>query len=315
MFKLLLIIALFFSSAFSCSALQITFKRDARVDGKSVILGDIAQFDENTEMTQALASQRVTQSPPPGESVSLNSLAIKKQLVSTLSLPGSIHWTGSPTVMLKRSGIHIGSTNIKEIIAEYLRRNAENLPDADIRFIPAALPLPFILPKGTLTYEVIPSNPRILGSSRFSIIFKVNDRVAKNMSVRGKIEALATVVVAAVRLKKGTVLSSDKLTLALKDLNQLSNPGFNISYFSGKKMRQNIRAGTPISLSMVTSLPVVKRGERVKIVISSGSMHLSASGIARSDGRHNQMIRVQNINSKKIIHCRVAAPGLVEVIL
>jgi flagella basal body P-ring formation protein FlgA len=315
MFKLLLIIALFFGSVFPCSALQITFKQDALVERMNVTLGDIAQFDENTEMTQALGSQRVAQAPPPGKTVSLNSLAIKKQLVTTLSLPGSIHWTGSPTVILKRSGIHIGSTKIKEIIAEYLRRNAENLPDADMRFIPAALPLPFILPVGILTYEVIPSNPRILGSSRFSIIFRVNDRVAKNMSVRGKIEALAPVVVATVRLKKGAVLSPDNLTLALKDLNQLSNPGFNINNFSGKIMRQNIRAGTPISRSMVTSLPVVKRGERVKIIISSGQMHLSASGIARADGRHNQMIRVQNIHSKKIIHCRVAAPGLVEVIL
>ncbi len=315
MFKLLLINALFFSSLLPCSALQITFKQDARVDGVRTTLGDVAEFDANTEMAQALASQRVAQSPPPGETVTLNSLAIKKQLITTLSLPGSISWNGSRTVNLKRNGIHIGSTKIQEIIAEYLRLNSENLPDAEIRFIPAALPLPFILPVGALTYEVIPSNPRILGSSRFSIIFRVNNRVAKNMSVRGRIEALAPVVVATGRLAKGSILSPGNLTLAIKDLNKVSNPGLDINNFSGKKLKRNIKAGTPVTRAMVTSLPVVRRGERVKIVISSGPMHLSASGIARTDGSHNQMIRVQNINSKKIIHCRVAAPGLVEVIL
>lgn len=315
MLKSLLIIVLFLGSVAPSTALQITFKQNGQVEGPRVTLGDIVRFDEETEMTQALASQKVAQSPPPGESIRLNSLSIKKQLISTLSLPGSILWNGSRTVHLTRTGIHIGSTRIQQIIAEYLRLNRENLPDAEIRFISAALPLPFILPAGTLTYEVIPSNPRILGSSRFSIIFRVDNRVAKNMSVRGKIEALAPVVVAGKRLKRGTVLSPSDLTLAVKDLNEVTSPGLNINNFSGKKLRRNIKAGTPITSTMVVSLPVIKRGERVKIVISSGAMHLSAIGIARANGGQNQMIRVQNINSNKIIYCRVAAPGLVEVIL
>jgi len=315
MFKLLLITIFFLGSVLPCTALQVTFMQDARTDSSFVTLGDITQFDEDTEMAQALASQKVAQSPPPGETISINSLAIKKQLITTLSLPDSILWNGARSVHLKRTGIHIGSTKIEKIIAEYLHRNRENLPDADIRFIPAALPIPFILPVGSLTYEVIPSNPRILGSSRFSIIFRVDNHVAKNMSVRGRVEALAPVVVATGRLKKGTILSPGNLTLAVKDLNEFSNPGLDINNFSGKKLKRNVKAGTPVTRAMVTSLPVVKRGERVKIVISSGPMHLSASGIARTDGGHNQMIRVQNINSKKIIHCRVTAPGLVEVIL
>ena len=51
------------------------------------------------------------------------------------------------------------------------------------------------------------------------------------------------------------------------------------------------------------------------MVINHGSMHLSTVGIARNNGRQDQMIRVQNINSNKIVYCRVAAPGLVEVVL
>ncbi len=33
------------------------------------------------------------------------------------------------------------------------------------------------------------------------------------------------------------------------------------------------------------------------------------------DQKKNQIIRVQNSSSNKLIYCRVAAPGLVEVIL
>jgi len=315
MFKLLLITGLFIGSVLPCAALQVTFKQNGEVDGVIVTLGDIAQFDDNSEMARALASQKVTQAPPPGESISLNSLAIKQYLENTLSLTSTIQWNGAATVSLTRTGIHIGSTRIQKIIADYLQQNSANLPDAEIRFIPAALPLPFVLPKGKLTYEVIPSSPRILGSSRFSIIFRVDNQVAKNMSVKGKIEALAPVVVAVRRLKKGAILSPSDLTLAVKNLNEVSNPGLDVNNFSRKKLTRNIKAGTVITLPMIAVVPIIKRGERVKIVISSGQLHLTASGIARTDGSRDQMIRVQNSNSNKIIHCRVAAPGLVEVLL
>lgn len=298
-----------------CSALQITFKQEAVVDRAVVTLGDIVQFDEKSEMTQALGSRKVAQSPPPGESVVLRSLSIKKNLVSSLSLSDMIEWNGSPSVTLKRTGILIGSTKIQAIIAEYLSQNKADLPDAEIRFIPATLPLPFNLPTGEFSYEVIPSNPRILGSSKFSIIFRVDNRVAKNMSVKGRIEALAPVVVATSKLQKGTVLTSGNLSLAVKDLSEIAEPGLDINNFLGKKIKRSLRPGAPVHTSMVEICPIIQRGERVKMVINHGSMHLSTVGIARNNGRQDQMIRVQNISSNKIVYCRVAAPGLVEVVL
>ncbi len=315
MAKILLLILFTILSVNPCFALQITFKQEARVDRTVVTLGDIAQFDEKSEMSQALASQKVTQAPPPGESVVLRSLSIKQNLVSSLSLSEMIDWNGSPSVTLSRTGILIGPTRIQTIIAEYLHRNKADLPDAEVRFIPATLPLPFSVPTGKLSYEVVPSNPRILGSSKFSIIFRVDNRVAKNISVKGRVEALAPVVVATSKLQKGTVLTSNNLALAVKDLSEIAAPGLDINKFIGKKLKRSLRPGAPVHTSMVEACPIIERGERVKIVINHGSMHLSTMGIARNNGRQDQMIRVQNINSNKIVYCRVAAPGLVEVVL
>jgi len=315
MVKLLFLIVFTISLVDPCSALQITFKKEALVDRAVVTLGDIAQFDEKSEMAQALGSQKVAQSPPPGELAVLRSLSIKQNLVSSLSLSETIEWNGSPSVTLNRTGILIGSTRIQTIIAEYLAQNKADLPDAEIRFIPATLPLPFNLPTGKLSYEVIPSNPQILGSSKFSIIFRVDDRVAKNMSVKGRVEALAPVVVATSKLQKGTVLTPGNLALAVKDLSEIAAAGLDINQFIGKRLKRSLRPGAPVYTTMVEACPIIQRGERVKIVINHGSMHLSTMGIARNNGRQDQMIRVQNISSNKIVYCRVAAPGLVEVVL
>lgn len=313
--KVFLIICLFVGLVQTANALEITFKTSCSVNDSVIKLGDIVSFDEETEMTRAMATLTVGPAPSPGGKSSLLSLSVKENLISSQSLPQDIRWTGSPTVTVQRLGVTVGSETILSIIAEYINKNQNNLPEAEIRFIPSSLPLPFTLPTGVLTHEVIPSNPDILDSSRFSIIFRVDEKVVKNMSVLGKIEALAHVVVAIGPLKKGQILRPQNLSTAVMDIGSMRNPGLDLEDFIGKKLQRSLRAGSPVLLSMVESLPVVQRGERVKIVINSGPLHLTATGLAHSDGILDQMIRVQNINSRKIIYCRVAAPGLVEVIL
>jgi flagella basal body P-ring formation protein FlgA len=44
-----------------------------------------------------------------------------------------------------------------------------------------------------------------------------------------------------------------------------------------------------------------------------GTMQLSASGLAKTDGRLGESIGVKNISSNKMIHARVAGPGIVTV--
>ena len=285
------------------------------MDSKTITLGDIASFDENNDFTHALATQPVRQAPPPGESINLRSIKIKHYLVSRQPLLADAKWKGPPTVTVQRRGVTIGTTQIQAAIDGYIVENRNNLPTADIRFIPNALPLPFMVPTGNLTHEVIPSNPGIIGSSRFSIIFRVDGQVVKNMSVRGRTEALAEVVVTAKPLKKGHHISPNDLTTAVVDISKQGTSSKAIEDFVGKKLKRSLRAGNVVLTSMVETPPIVRRGERVKIVISTGHLLLTATGLAHSDGAVDEMIRVKNINSNKTIYCRVAAPGLVEVLL
>ena len=296
--------------------LEVRFKKDANVNRSTIRLGDIVTFDEQTPTAQALASQIITQAPEPGGDIILRSDRILQELHRNLPvLPPNTKWSGAVSVSIHRNGITIDSSKIAAIISEYISSHKADLPDADIRFIPATLPLPFILPRGEMRYEVIPSDPSILGSSRFSIIFRVDDTVVKNMSVRGRTEAIAPVVVSATPVKRGTILQPRHLRLVPKDISHLPGYSFSIENVSGKKLTRSLRSGSPVLRSMLTTLPVVHRGEKVKIVVQSGPMILTATGVAFKDGRTNQMIRVQNLSSKKIVYCRVAAPGLVEVVL
>lgn len=311
----IILVGLLLCPVLSASALEISFRAESAVDAATLRLGDLVDFDQQTEMARALATLPVGEAAPPGEKISLRAIDIRDAVISTQKLPADIRWTGSPTVTILRNGMSIGPDRIEKIIAAFIKKNQNHLPEAEIRFIPDALPLPFTLPMGELSYEVTPSNPNILGSSRMSIIFRIDDTVVKNMSVRGAVEAMAQIVVCTSSLKRGEILRPQDLSTALMDISGIDSPGFAPDDFIGKKLQRSLRAGSPVIESIVEALPIVRRGERVKIVVNSGPLHLSATGLAGSDGALDEMIQVRNTNSNKMVYCRVAAPGLVEVLL
>ena len=315
MTRALLTILLLLGLLESSPALEITFNQSAQVDDSVIRLGDVAKCNEQSPLAEALASQPVGQAPAPGESLVLRSQNIKQYLLANRSLPGDISWNGSPTIQVSRQGVIISADRIQTIIAEYISTNKKNLPKADVRFIPNSMPLPFTVPKGNLAYDVIPSNPGILNSSSFSIIFKIDGKVVKNMSVRGKIEALAKIVVAAESLKKGLVLQPQHLNIVAMDINEIASPALDSHDLIGMQLTRALATGSPVLESMVEALPVVRRGQKVKIVVETGSLHLTATGLAHSDGKLDQMIKIQNIDSNKTLHGRVTGPGVVEVIL
>lgn len=309
---ILLVVLLSTSTAYG---LTVQFQSTAKVKGVNITLGDIATIDEESEFALALGSQVVTAAPPPGQEMKLISRRVISHLRSTQNLPDSIYWEGSPSVKVVRSSIQVTGNQIETLIANYLEDNSDQLPDAEIRFIPMAKPMPFLLPVGQLSWDVIPSNPAIMGSNRFSIIFKVDGKVRKNMSVRGNLEMIAPVAVTTKTLAKNTIISPDHLTMVKKDISTLSHPCLDPATIIGKRLSRRVKAGKVISVNQVKFPPTIQKGELVRIILLHGGLQLTATGVARSDGLQDQTIQVQNLTSKKIVYCRVASKGIVEVTL
>jgi flagellar basal body P-ring formation protein FlgA len=299
----------------SANALIVDFKSVTDVRGVSITLGDIADFDTDNDLSRALASQIIGQSPPPGETIPISAKNVIQALVPQLAPGTDIRWEGSATVQVTRASMRISPGKISQIIDDYLYENRHRLPDAEIRFIAKSQPLPFLLPKGELSWEIFPSNPNIVGSRRFSLIFRVDGRVRKNMSVRGKLEMLASIAITAAPLKKGAILSESNLAMATRDISSMKSPCFDISMVRGKIINRSLKEGKPLSLTNVVFPPMVLKGQLVRIVVNHNGMHLTATGIARGNGKLDDTIRVQNTSSKKTVYCRVAAPGIVEVTL
>ncbi len=303
--------ALFFLIiAASCFGFEFRLREQVLVKGAMVTLGDVADLDASASH---LADLRLLSSPDPGQEQVVSADIIKKNVLQRAPELGEVRWSGAASVKIRRDGMVVDQPVIEEILADYLQANRGFLPQARISFKALRFPPTIILPRGQLTTEVLPSDPQILDSRRFSIVFRVDGEAVENLSIRGELEAMALVVVAATDLSRGSVLSSQDLNLVEMDIVGMRNPCFDINELTGKKLKRALRLGSPIDRTTVEFPPMVARGEVVTIILRHGSMELTARGEARQDGQSGETIRVRNSASQRDILGRVVAPGVIEV--
>jgi flagella basal body P-ring formation protein FlgA len=309
---MLLMFPLLFAIPATAATVDLTFRENGSTSGERILLGEIAEVTVDGKKDEALEQRPVTASPAPGVSVKLETSAVVTFLQQTETAE-AINWQGPQFISVTREGITIDKQRLQQILAEYLANNLDKLPKAEIRFASLKTPPKFTLPKGKLEWQVIPSKPDIIGSSSFAIIFKINGQTVRNISVQGRIEALADVVTAAVTLHRGAIITAGQIKMTRQNLIHLNEPCLDAGTVIGMRVKRTITAGHVIDKRFLEENPTVSKGEVVKILAGKGPMLLSTTGIAMADGKPGEMIRVENISSRKLIYCRVNSPGIVTV--
>jgi len=297
----------------SCFALTVTFHEEAEVTASHVTLADVAAFDEDSALAKALASKQIAFSPKAGASITVTKRSIKDKLIRQTPENTDIIWEGAPAILVTRRGIPIVPQDIEATITEYLFEKSDDLPSADYSFVPRELPLPFMLPTGALEIDVIPANPNVIGSRRITLIYKVDGKIVKNISIRGKLKAMAPVAILTQNVKRGSILHPNMVQLQTKDLGKLRTPCTDLREVLGKRLTRSLRSGVVLDLSSIEFPPVIRKGQLVKILLRNNGLQLSATGISSMNGKQDQIIRVINTGSQKMIYCKVLSPGIVEV--
>ncbi|MCP4581893.1 MAG: flagellar basal body P-ring formation protein FlgA [candidate division Zixibacteria bacterium] len=82
-------------------------------------------------------------------------------------------------------------------------------------------------------------------------------------------------------------------------------PLTDLTLLEGKQARKYIRPGSIIYPSMIENIPVLKLGDKVKILIEKGSIIVTADGLVRQKGSTGDIIRVVNTGSKKTIKAEI----------
>ncbi|GGX50447.1 flagellar basal body P-ring formation chaperone FlgA [Saccharospirillum salsuginis] len=123
------------------------------------------------------------------------------------------------------------------------------------------------------------------------------------------------VVVAAGSLSRGHRLTASDLTLRTLDIGTLRLGYFDsIDSLEGYEVARPVQPGDVITPHMAEPPVMVKRGDRVVIIATTGGgLSVRTLGEALRDGPSGEQIPVRNLTSRKVVHAYVKSKGVVEI--
>ncbi len=131
-----------------------------------------------------------------------------------------------------------------------------------------------------------------------------NGKLIKRFTIPVKYKKISYVVFSKEVIKKGEIITREKIELK----KYIGNPRHlitSIQSIVGSRAKINIRKGIPIKDYMIQPNYLVNRGSSVKIIYNKGLIHIELLGRALENGLLNQIIKVKNISTGKVISCKV----------
>jgi flagella basal body P-ring formation protein FlgA len=113
---------------------------------------------------------------------------------------------------------------------------------------------------------------------------------------------------------RGEALSALDVIVETRMLPGLASPYVGrIEDLKGRVTRRPIPAGSAVTADALGPVLLIKRGQRVMLAAATGGIEVRAPGLALADASATQHVRVQNLNSLKIVEGVAETPGVVRV--
>jgi flagella basal body P-ring formation protein FlgA len=149
-------------------------------------------------------------------------------------------------------------------------------------------------------------------------IFVLEFEDDKKITATADIKAYDHILVSRRAFKKGYYLQKDDVYTMLMDVQKIPNnalKGKDIGKVVGKQLLRSIIANMPLSSGMVSETPIVKRGQRVILLVESEGLKITAIGEMKKDSAVGKYAKVINLASKKIVTGLLINKNTVKMVL
>jgi len=211
------------------------------------------------------------------------------------------------------TGLIKGST-IRSAVKAYIEKN---MPwDKDNVHIMFPTGTPDVSYSGDIIgYEVRAGrNEEYIGDTVFKVLFFRDDTLIREEPVRVRIEVMLDIPVSTRALDRDVEIRKEDIKIAGRWFTRMPYSAItDPAEIIGKRAASSIRPNCEITRSMVKNSLLVTRGKIVRIVLENGPMRILSVGLAEENGGRNDVIRVRNTSSNKMVYARVIENSLVKV--
>ncbi len=295
--------------------LTVQFKTHATVQNEVVYLGDIATVKGSPRSwVDRISRARIGEAPEVGEVLILSREEIAAH-VERANLLSYIASKGIPEqIEVVREGQVVEREEITQILEEHLRAKiADSKKTLAIRDLQGYEPL--TLPPGPYVCEVlVPDSVSRGGGFTATLSFLQEERLIAKTRIRARAEIQGYVVTARNGLRRHQEIGEKDVSLVKKDMNLIPPDAVtDVREVVDKRMMISLNGQEVLRQSMVEAIPLVKKGDRVLLIIDNEKFKITTFGEVKEDGRRGDWVKLVNISSKKEVSGRVVDAHTVVV--
>jgi flagellar basal body P-ring formation protein FlgA len=295
---------------------QVAFHDGRPVKRAEIVLSDIADITADQDSLRlALSQLKIGKAAIPGynrrfdtERISITYLnPFRKQL-------GDIEVSGPRVVSISTAS----RTLTDAVISETLRKQILDKAPFDkdkIQFNFTSVPGQVIIPD-TECQLILEPKPDCewRGSQTLDVAVRCGDETIKKFPVTLCFRVFESVCVAEEKIKRGTVLAVSDVRSEIRETTNINEHVFHKTQdVVGKQTEQTLLPGMVLTDRNVNNPPLVRKGQRVRIIVRENSATVEVDGVAKEDGLMGERIRVRSQLNQKLVTGFVCGDGMVTL--
>ena len=167
--------------------------------------------------------------------------------------------------------------------------------------------------KKELIYKIMGSSQRA-GRIPMLLEIRINDQFQKRIQFNTKVLVSQKVIKTIRAVRRGEILSKDEIRAeTIKTERPSKNAITNMDYALGYEASRSLSIGQILVPNFIKRPALGNRGDKILITAQKGGMIITTAGILKEDGYKDAMVRVLNMDSKKIIYGRLINSNTVKV--
>lgn len=288
-------------------SLPVALKPAAAIEGDTVKLGDL------WDNLGAKGETVIANAPQPGKRVTADA-----RWLAAVAQANQIDWRPASAfdrIVIERAGQVVDVSAIEDEIKEALGR--EGVPGPLELEISNRTALNMVVPAGSLADVAIRDVAWDARTSRFGATVEVpaGSPTALRQRVTGRVFSIARVPVLSHGMSRGDVIAHDDIEwMDMRADGVRGDIATDPRQLIGLEPRRSVRQGAPVRLSEVQRPVLVTRNSNVTMVLSTPFMSLTAQGRVAEDGGKGDVVRVTNLQTKRVVEAVVDGPGRVTVV-
>ncbi|MBU1169650.1 MAG: flagellar basal body P-ring formation chaperone FlgA [Proteobacteria bacterium] len=286
----------------------------SNVPGSDVCLKDIADIHGSDSVYEQIKNLMITLAPRPGKKRRFPGSMVEAKLRGEFPIAHK-KWTISipDMVMIERDCQEISESDMKKLFYAFIEKKAG---ERSFRIRDFAIKGNRQIALGSQSFTVDDRNLRsIEGRVTLTVHARVPLEKSQKLFLSGWVDVYDQVVCASRDILRGELIQPSDLRLEKKNLSKIPGGIFHETIeASGSIARSHIGKGRCLRNSMIEKAPLVRKGDRVKIIAKSARMTISTSGVSMEDGALGEQILVENSKSSKKMTARIMDAETVEVL-